>query len=218
MGSVTNEERTLAMETIRNIFCVGRNYVEHAKELNNAVPSSPFMFTKPTHALVKADGQAIHLPKGAGAIHYEAELVLYISKPYEKGIRVDDIVDKMALGIDFTLRDIQTELKKKGLPWLRAKGFKNSAVLTRWLAFPGIEPLKDTDFVLLKNDAEVQRGNIEEMIFGPQTLIDFAGEHFGLGPGDLLYTGTPSGVGPAESGDRFTLKWGNDVLGTFSIE
>ncbi|MGV3489457.1 MAG: fumarylacetoacetate hydrolase family protein [Tuberibacillus sp.] len=206
------------MENIRNIFCVGRNYAEHAKELNNEVPTSPFLFSKPTHALIQADGQVIHMPKDSGSIHYEAEMVIHISKPYEKGIRVDEIVDKMALGIDFTLRDVQSELKKKGLPWLRAKGFKNSAVLTEFIEFPGFEELKSTDFVLLKNDEEVQRGNINDMIFDMQSLIDFTAEHFGLDQGDVIYTGTPSGVGPASSGDRFALKWGNDVLGTFSIE
>ena len=206
------------MKDIRNIFCVGRNYAEHAKELNNDVPTSPFLFTKPTHALAVADGGTIRLPKDSGSIHYEAELVLHISKPYEKGIRVDDIVDLMALGIDFTLRDIQSELKKKGHPWLRAKGFKNSAVLTRFIDFPGFAACKETDFVLLKNGDEAQHGNISDMIFDLQTLIDFTGEHFGLDEGDVIYTGTPSGVGPASSGDHFTLKWGQEELGTFTIE
>ncbi|HET6872844.1 MAG TPA: fumarylacetoacetate hydrolase family protein [Sporolactobacillaceae bacterium] len=206
------------MENIRNIFCVGRNYADHAKELNNEVPTSPFLFSKPTHALVEANGQPIPMPKNSGAIHYETELVLHISKPYEKGMKVDDLVDKMALGIDFTLRDVQTELKKKSHPWLRAKGFKNSAVLTRFIDFPGFEACKQVDFALIKNGEEVQHGNIKDMIFDLQILIDFTGEHFGLGPGDIIYTGTPAGVGPTEDGDHFVLSWGHETLGEFSTE
>jgi fumarylpyruvate hydrolase len=204
------------MEHIRNIFCVGRNYADHAKELNNEVPTSPFLFSKPTHALVAANGQPVLLPKDNGAIHFEAELVLHISKAYEKGMRVDELVDQMALGIDFTLRDVQSELKKKGHPWLRAKGFPNSAVLTKFIDFPGFEACKQTDFTLLKNESVVQRGNIDDMIFDLQALIDFTGEHFGLGAGDILYTGTPAGVGPIEDGDHFVLNWGNAAMGEFS--
>jgi 2-keto-4-pentenoate hydratase/2-oxohepta-3-ene-1,7-dioic acid hydratase in catechol pathway len=119
------------MESIGNVYCVGRNYVLHAKELNNEVPKSPILFTKPTHSLVKAEGQIITLPGNRGSVHFETELVIHMGKNYEKGIKVDEIVDKIAVGIDFTLRDIQDELKKKGQPWLLAKGFKNSGVLSR---------------------------------------------------------------------------------------
>lgn len=206
------------MPHIHNIFCVGRNYAQHAKELNNDVPTSPFLFSKSTHALVEADGSSIALPGNSGAIHYEAEWVVHIARPYEKGMQVDELVDKMALGIDFTLRDVQSELKKKGHPWLLAKGFKNSAVLTQLIDFPGFEACKQTDFSLLKNGTEVQHGNIQDMIFDLQTLIDFTGEHFGLDKGDLIYTGTPAGVGPTEDGDHFVLNWADTTLGEFTVE
>ncbi|NOK24194.1 FAA hydrolase family protein, partial [Corallococcus carmarthensis] len=137
------------------------NYALHAKELQNEVPTAPFLFSKPTHALVEAKGQEVILPGDRGSIHFEVELVIRIGRPYEKGIKVDDIVDGMAVGIDFTLRDVQNELKKKSYPWLLAKGFPNSAVLTKFIAFPGVEGCKTTNFALLKNGEQVQVGNIQ---------------------------------------------------------
>ncbi|MFZ7946416.1 fumarylacetoacetate hydrolase family protein [Neobacillus sp. 19] len=204
------------MNTIRNIYCVGRNYESHAKELKNEIPTSPFLFSKPTHALVETCGQEIELPGDRGSIHYEVEWVVHIAKSYEKGMKVEELVDRMALGIDFTLRDVQSELKKKGYPWLLAKGFPHSAVLTRFIEFPGLERCKQFDFALQKNGAEVQRGNIQNMIFDLQTIIDFCALHFGLGKGDIIFTGTPEGVGPVAEGDRFALKWGENTLGEFS--
>lgn len=205
------------METIRNIYCVGRNYASHAKELKNDIPTSPFLFSKPTHALIEAGGQEINLPGDRGDIHYEVELVIHIAKSYEKGMKVDELVDRMALGIDFTLRDVQSELKKKGYPWLLAKGFPNSAVITQFIEFPGIENCKQFDFALWKNGEQVQRGNIQNMIFDLQTIIDFSALHFGLGKGDIIFTGTPEGVGPAAEGDHFALKWAENTLGKFSV-
>lgn len=201
------------MDTIRNIYCIGRNYRLHAEELGNEVPEFPMVFLKPTHALVLAQGQEILLPGGRGEVHYEAELVIHIAKPYETGMKVEDLVDRMALGIDFTLRDVQSELKKKGHPWLLAKGFPNSAVITPFRKFPGEEACRTTDFSLVKNGEPVQRGNIRDMMFDLQTIIEFCGTHFGLGPGDLIYTGTPAGVGTVATGDRLQLMWGEEMLG-----
>jgi fumarylpyruvate hydrolase len=205
------------MENIRNIFCVGRNYRLHAAELGNEVPASPFLFTKPTHALVEACGQDIALPGGRGEVHYEAELVFHVCRPYESGMRVEDVIDRMALGIDFTLRDVQSELKKKGHPWLLAKGFRNSAVVTPFHPFPGVEECHRTDFRLLKNGEQAQRGNLSEAIFDLLTIIRFTSEHFGLAAGDLIYTGTPAGVGPVADGDRLALLWGDETWGEFAV-
>ncbi|GGL49512.1 fumarylacetoacetate hydrolase family protein [Sporolactobacillus putidus] len=205
------------MAEITNIFCVGRNYALHAKELNNAVPTSPMFFSKPTHAAVEARGQTIELPGNQGDVHYEAEWVVHIGSPFKPGLPADGLIDKMALGIDFTLRDVQSVLKEKGHPWLRAKGFLNAAVLTPFISFPGVEACRETDFSLQINGKEVQRGNIGQMIFDPQTLIDFCGSHYGLGAGDILFTGTPAGVGKVADGDAFSLQWGQDLLGEFSI-
>ncbi|GGE39666.1 fumarylacetoacetate hydrolase [Pullulanibacillus camelliae] len=205
-------------QSIRNIYCVGRNYAQHAKELNNEVPTSPFLFSKPTHALVEAKSQSIPLPGHRGTIHYEAEWVVHICRPYQKGMSLEDLIDKMALGIDFTLRDVQSELKKKGQPWLLAKGFPNSAIISKWIDFPGLETCKQTPFSLWKNDQNVQTGNIEEMLFDLPSIIAFTAEHFGLGEGDIIYTGTPSGVGPVADQDKFVLKWGEASLAEFTVD
>jgi fumarylpyruvate hydrolase len=205
------------MKEIRNIYCVGRNYVLHAKEMNSKVTATPFLFAKPTHALVTTDGGDVVLPGNRGEVHHELEVVVHIAKDYQVGMKVDEIVDEMALGIDFTLRDVQSELKQKGLPWLIAKGFKNSGLLTGFQAFPGTAAAEEVTFSLLKNAETVQHGQLKEMIFNLQTIIDFCGEHFGLAKGDIIYTGTPAGVGPVTTGDRLALKWGEETLGACTI-
>ncbi|RKD76290.1 2-keto-4-pentenoate hydratase/2-oxohepta-3-ene-1,7-dioic acid hydratase in catechol pathway [Sinobaca qinghaiensis] len=201
------------MTTIKNIYCVGRNYTEHVSELNNAMPEAPMLFLKPTHAFVEADGREIELPGDKGAVHFEAELVIRIGKPYEKGMSADELIDGLGLGLDFTLRDVQSTLKEKGHPWLRAKGFPASAPVTPFIEFPGVESLKSMDFTLVKNGTEAQRGNIQQMIFDLQHIIDYTAESFGLGEGDLIFTGTPKGVGPVADGDTFSLRLGDNVLG-----
>lgn len=203
---------------IKNIICIGRNYAQHAQELNNAIPQAPLLFTKPTHSLAEANGKEIIFPGERGQIQYEAELVFHIGRPYEPGIKADDLVDQMAIGIDFTLRDVQTELKEKGYPWVLAKGFINSAVLTPWQPFPGLEAMLDVGFSLDKNGREVQRGKMREMIFDLQTVIDYTALHLGLGEGDILFTGTPAGVGPVLDGDRFVCKLAEQELGSCLIK
>lgn len=205
------------MQDIYNIFCIGRNYVEHVHELGNELPEEPVVFTKPTHALVTAKGQTISLPTNQGDVHYEAELVLKIGKDYKPGDSVDDVVSEMTIGLDLTLRDVQSKLKEKAHPWLRSKGFQNAAVLGEFFPFPGEENCKDTAYALYINDERVQLGDIKKMIFPLQTLIQFIGEHLGLKKGDIIYTGTPSGVGPLYDGDDVTLLWGEDVVGTVKV-
>lgn len=205
------------MKQIRNIYCVGRNYRLHAAELGNDVPDAPMIFGKPTHALAEAAGTEISLPGNRGELHYEAELVIHIARPYEAGVTLEQMVDEIALGIDFTLRDVQSVLKKKGHPWLLAKGFKNSAILTPFHPFPGEEALQQTDFSLLKNGEQVQRGNIKDVIFDLMTLIEYTAEHFGLDAGDVIYTGTPAGVGPVADGDQLDLRWGEESWGQFTV-
>jgi len=206
------------MPSIRNIYCVGRNYGLHAAELGNEVPEEPMIFVKPTHALVTIQGQAIPLPADRGEVHYETELVLHVGADYKPGMTVDQLVDQMALGIDFTLRDVQSVIKKKGQPWLPAKGFRNSAAVTGFEPFPGAEAVLRTEFSLRKNGTEVQRGNTNDMIFNLQVIVDYIAEHFGLGHGDIIYTGTPAGVGALRDGDRMELLWGERTLGQFSVQ
>ncbi|MOA07077.1 Ureidoglycolate lyase [compost metagenome] len=202
---------------IANVYCVGRNYRLHAEELGNEVPSEPMIFLKPSHAVISMNEGGLALPENDGEVHYEAEMVLRIGRRYEPGMSVDELVDVMALGIDFTLRDVQSEIKKKGHPWTAAKGFRNSAPITPYIAFPGTVETAAKDFTLLKNGNLVQRGNISNMIFSLQQIVDYIGERYGLDEGDHIFTGTPAGVGPVYITDKLELSYGDRVLGSCEI-
>jgi len=203
------------VSAIRNVYCVGRNYGLHAAELGNAVPDQPMIFTKPTYSLVAMDGGAIELPGGQGELHFETELVLHIGKAYRPGIRVDELADAMTLGIDFTLRDVQNEIKKKGYPWLPAKGFLRSAPIGAFRPFPGEAAVNSGEFSLLRNGEVAQFGKPSDMIFGLQLLVDFIAANFGLGQGDVIFTGTPAGVAAVRDGDKLELLWGEESFGSF---
>lgn len=205
------------MIAVSNVYCVGRNYKKHAEELGNDVPSEPMIFLKPSHAVCALDGGTVELPQDRGEIHYETELVLRIGRAYEPGLKVEDLVAAVSLGIDFTLRDVQSKIKAKGHPWTAAKGFRNSAPLTREIAFPGLDALRAGEFSLRKNGEVVQLGSITNMIFDLQTLLDYIGEHYGLGEGDLIYTGTPEGVGPTTAGDVLELYWNEEKWGGCTV-
>lgn len=202
-----------AFSEIRNIYCVGRNYRLHAAEMGNAVPEQPMLFSKPTHALALMDGSEIAVPGTRGEVHYEAEVVIRIGRDYEPGMPADELIDGVALGVDLTLRDVQSELKKKGYPWLAAKGFRNSAPISAFRPFPGASSFGSEPFGLRINGKEVQKGNITEMIFDMQTIVDFCAEHYGIGRGDVLFTGTPAGVGALADGDRLQLYYGSETWG-----
>jgi len=206
------------LETIRNIYCIGRNYKAHAEELGNDVPEQPMVFLKPTHSLVPMDGRTIRLPGNRGSVHYEGELVVRIGQAYTPGMKAEEAIEAIAFGLDMTLRDLQGKLKQKGHPWLPAKGFKDSAPLGPFLPFPGFEELAKREYVLLRNGQIAQRGRIDRMIFSIGAIMDYCAEHYGLGAGDLIFTGTPEGVGPVASGDRFTFLWGDEPVGECTIE
>src|SRR5699024_8183323 len=157
-------------------------------------PDYPMIFSKPAYSLTHANGGLIPYPGNRGAIHYEVEIVLYIGKPVTDNFSVEDVVTKMALGLDMTLRDIQSDLKKKSHPWLLAKGFPNAAVITDFWQYPGIDACKESDFSLYKNGECVQSGNIRNLIFDFQTLLTYIHQHIGLNEGDVVFTGTPEGV------------------------
>ena len=184
------------------IFCIGRNYLEHAKELNNAVPTKPLIFMKPPTALL-LENKPFYYPEFTKNLHYEIEVVLKISKN-GKAIQPEfahRYYDKIGLGIDFTARDVQDELKAKGQPWEIAKGFDNSAVLSDFV------DLKDFDktnisFELHKNGEIVQKGTTKDLIFSFDTVVSYISQFFTLQQGDLIYTGTPEGVGPVKIGDK----------------
>ncbi|WP_211747687.1 fumarylacetoacetate hydrolase family protein [Paenibacillus sp. Marseille-Q4541] len=206
------------LKTIKNVYCVGRNYRLHAEELGNAVPEEPMIFMKPSHALVLMNGQSLVLPEGRGEVHYEAELVIKIGKEVCPGDDINQVVDSYAFGIDFTLRDVQSKLKSKGHPWTAAKGFLGSAPITEFVPFERAEVLFEADFTLNKNHEEVQRGNIRDMIFSLQDIVDYISLHYGLGDGDIIYTGTPAGVGPTQSGDLLELTFAGASKGSIRIQ
>lgn len=196
----------------RNIFCVGRNYVNHAKELGNSVPTSPMIFGKSTHALAPASGN-LRLPAERTNIHHELEIVLLLGDSYQKGARLSDLVEGVALGLDLTDRSLQERLKAAGHPWELAKGFPGSAVLSDAYRVSDLERMKSVDFSLAIDGNVVQHGVAENMLFDFQTLIDFVGQNFGLAKGDILYTGTPEGVGPLAAGQQLSLAFGELVFG-----
>jgi len=190
------------------IFCIGRNYVDHALELNNPIPKSPIIFMKPPTAIL-AEGKPFYHPEFSKNIHFELELVLKIKKN-GKSIQPEfasSYYDQVALGIDFTARDLQDTCKEKGHPWEIAKAFDHSAVIG---PFFSIDEVKSADgsihFELLKNGQTVQSGSSDQMIFDFDSLIVHISKYFTLQQGDLIYTGTPAGVGKIEIGDKLVGK------------
>ena len=183
------------------IICVGRNYGEHAKELGNDIPEDPVIFMKPDTAILKK-GSDFYIPEFSDEIHYELEVVLKISKggKYIQKENAGNHYDEIALGLDFTARDLQTKLKDKGLPWELAKGFDGSAVVSDFVSKENFD-LKNLNFSLTKNNEKVQDGNTSEMIFSPEDIIAFASQYFTLRVGDLIFTGTPKGVGKVSEND-----------------
>ncbi len=183
------------------IFCVGRNYSEHAKELGNAVPESPVIFSKPDTALLK-NGEPFYHPDFSNDIHHEVELVIKISKMGKK-IQpkfARNYFTEIGLGIDFTARDTQAKLKEKGLPWELAKAFDGSAPLGNFINVEG-KDLSNINFSLKKNGELVQQGNTSHMIFSFEDIVSFVSQYFTLKVGDLIYTGTPAGVSKISIGD-----------------
>lgn len=184
------------------IICIGRNYADHAKEMNAAVPQAPMFFMKPDTALLK-DGNDFYYPDFSDDIHYECELVVRINK-VGKNIQekfAHKYYSEVSLGIDFTARDLQSKCKEKSHPWEVAKAFDNSAAIST--QFIPIDQLKTPiTFELLKNCSVVQSGTTEDMIFSIDRLIAHVSKFITLKVGDLIYTGTPAGVGPIAIGDQ----------------
>lgn len=205
------------MQAIKNIFCIGRNYVAHAHELGNEVPTEPIVFTKPTHALTQAIGQTIDLPKNKGGVHYEAELVIKMGRDYAPDLTVDQLIAEMTVGLDLTLRDLQSKLKEKQQPWDLAKGFQHAAIVGEFIPFPGEDVYKRKRFELWMNDEQVQVGDLNKMIFSLADIMHFIGTHLGLKKDDIIFTGTPEGVGPLHEADSLSLIWDKEVLGTCII-
>lgn len=185
------------------IICIGRNYVEHAKELNNPLPEKPVFFMKPDTALVIRN-RPFFYPEFSQDIHYETELVIKINKNgkhiHEKF--APDYYDSVALGVDFTARDIQKNCKAKGLPWEVAKGFDQSAPISKFVSLNELKDAENIKFHLKLNDEVVQKGESINMIFSVNRVIAYISQFITLKMGDLIFTGTPEGVGPIKVGDH----------------
>jgi len=185
------------------IFCVGRNYVAHAQELGNEVPDEPIIFMKPKSALLQAH-TPFYYPEFTNELHYEGELVLRVSKngKYIQERGASKYYDAVTVGIDFTARDVQNELKEKGLPWEKAKAWDNSAVIGKWLPFANIKSKKDINFSLKKNKELVQKSNSGLMLHNFDKIVSYISNYFSVNIGDLIFTGTPAGVGECVVGDE----------------
>ena len=184
------------------IICIGRNYADHAKEMNSELPTEPVFFFKPDLAILR--GHKFYIPDFTKEVHYEVELVVKINRV---GKHIDKkfahkYYDQIGLGIDFTARDIQKECKAKGLPWEKAKAFENSAVLSKSFIPKSELDLGNTEFSLTLNDNKVQSGHTSDMIFNVDDIIAYISKFVTLKIGDLIYTGTPAGVGPVVIGDK----------------
>lgn len=199
------------------IFCVGRNYVDHAKELKNEVPDEPVIFMKPKSALLQPH-TPFYYPEFTNELHYECELVLRIAKngKYIQEKFANKYYDALTVGIDFTARDIQNELKQKGLPWEKAKAWDNSAVVGKWIPFPSLKNKNSVNFALYKNKELVQQGNSEDMLFSFDYIVSYISNFFSINIGDLIFTGTPAGVGEAVVGDE--LEGYMDDQNLFTLE
>ena len=187
------------------IICIGRNYLDHAKELGNKIPISPLFFLKPDTA-IQPKGHPFFIPDFSNNIHFEVELVVKISK---NGKNIDEkfahkYYNEIGIGIDFTARDIQEECKKNGLPWERAKGFDGSAQISNEFINKELLILNDINFSLSLNNSIMQTGNSKNMIFSFDQIISYISKYYTLRVGDLIYTGTPSGVGKVKRGDSLS--------------
>jgi len=184
------------------LICIGRNYTEHIKELENERPSEPVVFIKPDSAILPKD-QDFYIPEFSNEIHYEVEILVKIKK-VGKHIQeqfAHKYYDEVGLGIDFTARDVQTALKSKGLPWEKAKGFDGAAVVGKWMDKKKYENLDNLGFSLLKNKVIVQNGDTSLMLWKIDAIIAHVSTFFTLKKGDVIFTGTPSGVGKVEVND-----------------
>lgn len=202
------------------IICIGRNYIDHAKELNNPVPSEPVFFLKPDTALLRNNAPFFY-PAFSKDVHYEVELVIKISKV---GRSIGEkfasrYYSEVGLGIDFTARDLQQRCKERGLPWEMAKAFDFSAPLSStFLPINNFESVSSIPFSLLKNGEVVQQGNSSEMIFSVDRIISYVSQFFTLKIGDLIYTGTPAGVGPVQINDRLQGYIGDTLMFDFEVK
>lgn len=202
------------------IICIGRNFADHAKELNNNLPTEPIIFLKPDTALLR-NNDPFFIPDFSNEVHHEVEIVVKINR-LGKNIQPKfayKYFDEIGLGIDFTARDIQFELREKGLPWEKSKAFDSSAALSKkFINKSELGDLKNLEFYLEKNGEKVQIGNTNQMIFSIEELICEVSKYFSLKIGDLIYTGTPAGVSKVTINDQLTGFIENEKMFEFKIK
>lgn len=201
------------------IIAIGRNYAAHAEELNNPIPTSPVIFMKPDTAVLK-DNKPFYLPDFSSDIHYELEVVLKVSK---EGKHIQEkfaanYYDEIGLGIDFTARDIQSRHKEKGLPWELAKSFDNSAPVSLFVPKSKFEDLYQLNFELQINQQRRQTGNTKNLLFSFEKIIAFVSQYITLKKGDLIFTGTPEGVGQIKAGDHLEAWLEGEKMLDFQIK
>ncbi|MFT3739709.1 MAG: fumarylacetoacetate hydrolase family protein [Breznakibacter sp.] len=201
------------------ILCIGRNYEEHAKELKNPLPAEPVVFSKPDSALLR-NNQPFFIPDFANEFHHEVEILVRINR-LGKNIATEfahRYYDEIGLGVDFTARDLQDELRKKGLPWEKCKAFDGSAVVSEFVPKEKFADLQNINFRLDVNRLPRQQGNTRDMIFSIDTIVAHLSNYFTLKIGDIIYTGTPAGVGPVNIGDRLTGYIGDEQFFDFWVK
>jgi acylpyruvate hydrolase len=185
------------------IICIGRNYAEHAKEMKAETPTEPVFFMKPDTATVRI-GDPFFYPAFSKEVHHEVEIIIKICKN-GKNIQkqfANKYYDELAIGIDFTARDLQAQCKAKGLPWEKAKAFDGSAPMGKFVPLSHFKDISDLSFRLDINEKTVQKGSTKDMIFSFDTIIEYVSKFVTLKMGDLIFTGTPEGVGPVKIGDK----------------
>ncbi len=200
------------------IICIGRNYVDHIKELNNEKPDSPVIFMKPDTAILR-ENAPFYYPSFTKEIHYEVELLVKIKKEgksIEKEF-ANKYYDEIGLGVDLTARDLQSKYKEKGLPWDLAKGFNGSAPVSEFIDKTKFD-LSNLNFKLQKNGENVQEGNSSLMLYSIDEIISYISKFVTLKTGDIIFTGTPKGVGPIKIGDRLTGFIENEEMFSFEIK
>lgn len=215
MQTIQLENQLIA---VNNIFCIGRNYDEHIKELNNTLLSEPIVFLKPNSALLHTK-KSIILPTFSEDVHYECEMVVYINKDaYDVDEKIAmEYVGAYALGLDLTARDVQNICKQQGLPWTKAKGFRGAACVSPFLPKNKVDNIHSQEFSLKINGQIRQQGNTIKMIFSIPYLIAYLSRIYGLQAGDLIYTGTPAGVGALKPNDKLELFWADQLLAEFQV-
>ena len=201
------------------IICIGRNYVDHIEELANERPKDPVVFIKPDSAVLPKE-QDFYIPEFSNEIHYEIEVLVKIKKV---GKHINEkfahtYYDEIGLGIDFTARDLQSRLKEKGLPWEISKGFDGSAVIGKWVDKKNFQDLNELNFSLYKNGTIVQKGNTALMLWNIDSLISYVSKFFMLKKGDIIFTGTPAGVGKISANDYLSAELEGEELLTVKIK